>query len=89
MVSVFRIAFAFNTIVAALSPGGEFFIAPDQLGAPHQIADAGATAVWLWDHDPFGNGLPSGTFSYHLRFPGQFYDHNAKLHYNYFRDYDP
>ncbi|MGH6813723.1 MAG: RHS repeat-associated core domain-containing protein, partial [Methylocella sp.] len=42
-----------------------------------------------WDHDPFGNGLPSGTFSYHLRFPGQFYDHNAKLHYNYFRDYDP
>jgi RHS repeat-associated protein len=45
--------------------------------------------VWLWDHDPFGNGTPSGTFSYNLRFPGQFYDQNAKLYYNYLRDYDP
>jgi RHS repeat-associated protein len=43
----------------------------------------------LWNHDPFGNGVPGGTFSYDLRFPGQFYDQNAKLHYNYFRDYDP
>jgi RHS repeat-associated protein len=45
--------------------------------------------VWQWDHDPFGNGLPTGTFSYNLRFPGQFYDRNTRLHYNYFRDYDP
>ena len=45
--------------------------------------------MWLWDHDPFGNGAPTGTFSYNLRFPGQFYDQNAKLHYNYYRDYDP
>ena len=33
--------------------------------------------------------MPGGTFSYDLRFPGQFYDQNAKLHYNYYRDYDP
>ena len=43
----------------------------------------------LWDHDPFGNGLPTGRLTYNLRFPGQYYDQNAKLHYNYFRDYDP
>ena len=65
------------------------YIAPDHLGAPHQITDASGQVVWLWDHDPFGNGAPSGTFSYDLRFPGQFFDQNTKLHYNYFRDYDP
>jgi RHS repeat-associated protein len=75
--------------VAVIEPAGAFYIAPDHLGAPHQITDASVTAVWLWDHDPFGNGTPSGTFSDNLRFPGQFYDQNAKLHYNYFRDYDP
>jgi RHS repeat-associated protein len=75
--------------VAMQSPAGLFYIAPDHLGAPHQIADAHGDAVWLWDHDPFGNGVPLGTFSYDLRFPGQFYDQDAKLHYNYYRDYDP
>jgi len=75
--------------VAVLEPAGPFYIAPDHLGAPHQITDGSINAVWLWDHDPFGNGTPSGTFSFNLRFPGQVYDQNAKLHYNNFRDYDP
>jgi hypothetical protein len=35
---------------------------------------------------PFGNGGPTGPVSYNLRFPGQFFDQNAKLHYNHFRD---
>jgi len=72
-----------------LEPAGPLYIAPDHLGAPHQITDASGNTVWLWDQDPFGNGVPGGTFSYDLRFPGQFYDPNAKLHYNYYRDYDP
>jgi RHS repeat-associated protein len=44
---------------------------------------------WQWNHDPFGNGDPLGRFSYELRFPGQFFDQATRLHYNYFRDYDP
>jgi RHS repeat-associated protein len=44
--------------------------------------------VWLWNHDPFGNGAPLGA-TYELRFPGQFFDQATGLHYNYFRDYDP
>jgi RHS repeat-associated protein len=76
--------------VAVLSAVGEQrYIAPDHLGAPHEITNATGQVVWQWDHDPFGNGQPSGTFSYGLRFPGQFYDQSAGLHYNYFRDYDP
>jgi RHS repeat-associated protein len=75
--------------VTVLEPAGQFYIAPDHLGAPHQITDAGGATVWLWHPDPFGKGDPSGTFSYDLRFPGQFFDQATHLHYNYFRDYDP
>ncbi len=32
---------------------------------------------------------PTGSFTYNLRFPGQYYDRETKLTYNYFRDYDP
>ncbi len=31
----------------------------------------------------------SATFAFNLRFPGQYYDAETGLHYNYFRDYDP
>jgi RHS repeat-associated protein len=50
--------------------------------------------VWRWDSDPFGTNQPNqnpgglGTFSYNLRFPGQYYDSESGLNYNYFRDYD-
>jgi RHS repeat-associated protein len=43
----------------------------------------------LRNHNPFGNGDPLGRFSYEIRFPGQFFDQATRLHYNYFRDYDP
>ena len=52
--------------------------------------------VWRWDGaDPFGlqhpNESPTGLagFVYNPRFPGQLYDKETNLHYNYFRDYDP
>jgi RHS repeat-associated protein len=47
--------------------------------------------AWLERHRrpaPFGNGAPSGAFTYELPFPGQFFDQITKLHYNYYRD-DP
>lgn len=52
--------------------------------------------VWRWDQaEPFGNNPadenPSGfgAFDLPLRLPGQRYDKETGLHYNYFRDYDP
>jgi RHS repeat-associated protein len=51
---------------------------------------------WRWDNvDPFGANLPNqnpaglGAFGYNLRFPGQYFDSETGLHYNYFRDYNP
>jgi RHS repeat-associated protein len=53
--------------------------------------------VWRWDQaEPFGNNPanddPDGNsvaFDLPLRFPGQRYDAETALHYNFFRDYDP
>ena len=53
--------------------------------------------MWRWDQqEPFG-GNPadedpdanSVAFDLPLRLPGQRYDQETGLHYNYFRDYDP
>jgi hypothetical protein len=57
--------------VAVLSIGPPSYIAPDHLGAPHEITNASKRVEWQWDHDPFGNGLPTGSYSYNLRFRGQ------------------
>jgi RHS repeat-associated protein len=52
--------------------------------------------VWRWDQgEPFGNNPaeenPSGlgAFDLPLRLPGQRYDAETGLHYNYYRDYAP
>ena len=60
------------------------------------MADATGTTVWRWDQqEPFGNNVPdenpSGleAFDLPLRLPGQYFDKETNLHYNYYRDYDP
>jgi RHS repeat-associated protein len=66
------------------------------LNTPRLVADATGTTVWRWDQqEPFGNNLPDenpselGTFVLPMRLPGQYFDMETNLHYNYFRDYDP
>jgi RHS repeat-associated protein len=73
-----------------------YYIHTDHLDTPRVITDANQAVVWRWDNaDPFGanvaNQNPSGlgTFSFNLRFPGQYFDAETGYHYNYFRDYAP
>jgi RHS repeat-associated protein len=69
----------------------------DHLNTPRLVADATGTTVWRWDQaEPFGNNpanedpdANSVVFDLPLRLPGQRYDAETGLHYNYFRDYDP
>jgi len=68
----------------------------NHLDTPRLVADSAGTTVWRWDQqEPFGNNTadenPSGlgAFDLPLRLPGQRYDAETGLHYNYFRDYDP
>ena len=65
------------------------YVTADQLNTPRAVTDQSATLEWSWTSDPFGNGQPTGSLTYNLRFPGQYYDAETGHSYNYFRDYDP
>ncbi|MEE8496293.1 MAG: RHS repeat-associated core domain-containing protein [Xanthomonadales bacterium] len=72
------------------------FIHFDHLGTPRRVTDDHQTVVWRWASTPFGDSAPdqdpdgdSDNFTLNLRFPGQYYDAESGLHYNYFRYYDP
>ncbi len=86
--------------VATLRPNGTsvsiYYVHTDQLNAPRKISrPADNDLMWRWDTDPFGTIAPNqypqgqGTFVYNLRFPGQYYQAETGLNYNYLRDYDP
>ena len=78
-------------------PANVYYLYPDHLNTPRVITDTSNTVVWRWDSDPFGtnaaNEDPDGDgrkFVYNPRFPGQYFDRETGLHYNYFRSsYDP
>ncbi|MES1195947.1 MAG: RHS repeat-associated core domain-containing protein, partial [Steroidobacter sp.] len=76
---------------------GVFYIHTDHLNAPTKITRPSDNAIiWRLDHDPYGNGIPNEdpdgnglALKFNLRFPGQYYDAETGLYYNWNRDYDP
>ena len=72
-----------------------YFVHADHLNAPRALMDSANQLRWRWISDPFGLVAPEenpsslGTFTLNLRLPGQVYDVESNLHYNYFRDYSP
>ena len=86
--------------VATLRPSGSsvaiYYVFTDELNTPRQVTrPADNEPMWTWFSDPFGtdaansNPAGAGTFGYNLRLPGQVFDGQVGLHYNYLRDYDP
>jgi len=68
----------------------------DHLGTPRAVVTQAAAVLWRWDGEAFGNSMANEdadndgqSLAYNLRFPGQYFDRETNLHYNYFRDYDP
>jgi RHS repeat-associated protein len=62
----------------------------DALGTPQTMTDATGTVVWAADYKPFGEAtITVSTITNNLRFPGQYFDAETGLLYNYMRDYDP
>jgi RHS repeat-associated protein len=89
-----------DTPVATIVPSGStvaiYYVISDHLNTPKKISQPSSNKLaWRWDNDPFGIFAPNqnpqslGTFVYNLRYPGQMYDSEAALTYNYARDYDP
>jgi RHS repeat-associated protein len=75
------------------------FVETDHLGTPRAVVHpVENNIVWRWNitNTAFGEHTatnnPDGdavTFTFNLRYPGQYYDAESTLHYNYFRDYEP
>lgn len=73
----------------ALTNSTLFYLHSDHLNTPRIATNTARDTVWEWKSDAFGVGKASGSLTLNLRFPGQYYDVETELHYNYFRDYDP
>ncbi len=72
------------------------YVHPDPLGTPRALTNTSGVVVWRASYDPFGMATvdadPDGdgqTVVFNLRLPGQYYDAETGLHYNYYRTYDP
>jgi len=63
----------------------------DRLGTPEILTDASGTVAWEAWYEPFGEAHihPSSSVVNNHRFPGQYFDQETGLHYNYHRYYDP
>ncbi len=82
--------------VVILRGSQTLYIDSDHLGTPKSISGATQTVLWTWDADPYGRTLPTVDVDgnrhlvvVNLRFPGQYFDHESGLHYNFNRFYDP
>ena len=67
-----------------------FWYINDHLGTPQMLVDQSGAVAWQADTEPFGAvTLSTDTVENDLRFPGQYYDSETGLHYNWNRYYDP
>ncbi|WP_259371037.1 RHS repeat-associated core domain-containing protein [Streptomyces sp. SCUT-3] len=68
-----------------------FAIVTDQIGTPSELVDEAGNIAWrtratLWGTTGWNQDADAYT---PLRFPGQYFDPETRLHHNYFRHYDP
>ncbi len=75
------------------------YVLTDHLNTPRAVVLPSTNAIiWRWDlttsafgdhaaqNNPDGDGT---NYMFNLRYPGQYFDSETGLHYNYFRDYEP
>ncbi|WP_169923922.1 RHS repeat-associated core domain-containing protein [Sulfurifustis variabilis] len=70
---------------------GEFvyYFHTDHFGTVRAMTDAAGNTIWAQAGEPFGAATAIGVVDNNLRFPGQYYDQETGLHYNWNRYYDP
>ncbi|MCF8063364.1 MAG: RHS domain-containing protein, partial [Deltaproteobacteria bacterium] len=69
---------------------GIYYFLNDHLGTPRMLVNADGRIVWQAAYLPFGETvLIKEEIQNPFRFPGQYFDEETGLHYNYHRYYDP
>lgn len=75
-----------------------YVVITDHLGTPQQAIDEDQRVVWKAETTGFGHArvmlaaitdVNAKTFRMDLRLPGQVFDEETRLNYNYLREYDP
>ncbi len=73
-----------------------YYVHNDHLGTPKMMTDENQNKVWEANHNPFGEAtvnedvdVDGEIITMNVRFPGQYYDSETNLHYNWNRYYDP
>src|SRR5689334_13170582 len=73
-----------------------YYLHADHLNTPRLLTDQNQAVIWRWDQsEPFGNSAGAGSVgrdgfvvTVPLGYPGQYFDKETNLHYNYYRDFD-
>jgi RHS repeat-associated protein len=80
-----------DQLLAMIKPGElAYYFHNDHLGTPQVLTDDSQVIAWKAVYTPFGDAVASiQTVDNPFRFPGQYYDQETGLHYNYFRYYNP
>jgi len=84
-------------LVAQIEADGTvIYIHTDHLSTPRSATDQNQNIVWAWLSDAFGEASVNEDFdgdgvlvTVNHRFPGQYFDAETGLHYNWHRYYDP
>jgi len=67
-----------------------YYFINDHLDTPRKLIDESGHIVWKAAYLPFGKAqIVTETVTNNFRFPGQYFDTETGLHYNYHRYYDP
>jgi len=76
--------------VATIDKSGPHYISPDQIGAPHIIADSANSVLWTWAHAHRGDTGPvtAQNFTYNLRFADPVFDAETGVSDDMARDYN-
>ena len=74
-----------------VASGEAYFYVYDHLGIPIMLVDPKLKVVWYGIYRPFGEAMvdKASRVVNNFRFPGQYFDTETGLHYNYHRYYDP
>ncbi len=80
-----------DQLLAMIKPGDAvYYFHNDHLGTPQVLTDNTGAVAWKAAYTPFGDAVTSiATVENPFRFPGQYFDPETGLHYNYFRYYNP
>lgn len=67
-----------------------YYVHTDYLGVPEAMTNENGIYLWYGVYEPYGKMTPLLEWvTNNIRYPGQYYDSETGLHYNYHRYYDP